>query len=624
MQPSAIPQSPITQSPISNFSQLQSLSPQQPQAAPPKPAVTKQPSWLEKLLPTAGGVLGGIAGSFASPILGSAAGAGIGGALGQEAENALTGNKGSVVASGAENAAGGILGGVGGKALSSILGGLSKPAENIAAKLFAGQAPKGSISPELAQGMTKLGFGGLEDAGKFGNIITGKANTGEGQALVNTAVEDLVKNNGPQQIQISDLGIPKLMGGRASAIGPEALRGTNNIQQQIIDQAGLDDTRANQFRSNLSSLQNKYQFDINGNVAPIDALNYQRDLSRLAGQHWNDYFAKGNLPDKSLGQAYSNASDEIGNRLNLKNIQVPLDTQKALGSDILEYGNPINKSAAESLSQAVQQPNMTVGQLRNIESDWVQVSNAIQDANKAAAKNFGASTANVLPVAGSLVGLGGKKAAVGAGLGMIPSGGAEKVGSSLLSGFAKNANSNIAQKVLPRAVLASTIAGANLPNIASGNVQSNGGAIPPEQAGVNTMQPQASPYDEMIQSALAQNILAPGPYGASSGGLLQALAPQLQKAAVGQAQLGGQQAALAGAGGPQGLLSGLLTRATGLIPGTPQAALNAQSGQLTNTLGLPAGMAPNVMQNPMTAGSQAITIQDILNALGGMSAVPAQ
>ena len=77
------------------------MTPTQTAPTPAAPAQTgSQPSWWERLLPTAGGVLGSIGGSFLSPILGTAAGGAAGGALGKELENKLTGETGGVATSG--------------------------------------------------------------------------------------------------------------------------------------------------------------------------------------------------------------------------------------------------------------------------------------------------------------------------------------------------------------------------------------------------------------------------------------------------------------------------------------------------------------------------------------------
>ena len=208
---SAIPQTTPTTQPNIDFSQFGNYSDSARQAIQSgaslqdvqnaynktqQQAQPQQPQWWEKLLPTAGGVLGGIAGTFVSPILGSAAGAGIGGALGQQLENSLTGQKQSTLTSGLENAAGGLLGGVGGKVVETGLGALSGAAEKGASSLFAAQGP--GLGEYISNFATKtLGINDLPTAAKFGEVLSGStdATSNPDKALLSKFVADQADQN---------------------------------------------------------------------------------------------------------------------------------------------------------------------------------------------------------------------------------------------------------------------------------------------------------------------------------------------------------------------------------------------------------------------------------------------
>lgn len=198
-----------------------------------------QPSWWEKLLPTAGGVLGGILGIPGDLLSGGAAsigGAALGGTAGQALENALTGKKvlqGNDVTAGLENAAGQGVGEAAGKALSLGAGAATKALGNVvegraadATAQASSEAAQQAAKDELATKNNEIarladefkvtpGTGDLatrsqgvidnlkdlghekpmaEDAVKVGNVLTGSNDNGAG--IINQEKQAILKSAG--------------------------------------------------------------------------------------------------------------------------------------------------------------------------------------------------------------------------------------------------------------------------------------------------------------------------------------------------------------------------------------------------------------------------------------------
>ena len=211
--------------PVSTFLQNDQAQ-QQQQSQPPAttPQAGNQPSWWEKLLPTAGGVLGGIVGlpgDLISGGLSSVGGAAAGGALGQGLENWLTGQnplQGNDVSSGLMNGVGELAGLGIGKAADALGGAaLGKGADMAAnaAQATQGQADKAEIarladefkvapgtgdlatkSGDVVNNLQQLGFDKpmAQDAFNVGNTITGANENGVG--IINGEKQALLKSAG--------------------------------------------------------------------------------------------------------------------------------------------------------------------------------------------------------------------------------------------------------------------------------------------------------------------------------------------------------------------------------------------------------------------------------------------
>lgn len=159
----------------------------------------------------------------------------------------------------------------------------------------------------------------------------------------------------------------------------------------------------------------------------------------------------------------------------------------------------------------------------------------------------------------------------------------------------------------------------------------NLGAAPvgvPQQGGTMgaTMQPaQQSPLNQLYQTLL-DNYNASGgitPNDASIAGNLSSLVPQVQKNNMLSNELGALPASFANAGGAQGA-GGILSRISGLIPGTAAHTFQQQQAGVAQALAAQLGISPQaamgllpqLMQNQQTAGQN----QGVLSQLTGQLA----
>lgn len=183
---------------------------------------------------------------------------------------------------------------------------------------------------------------------------------------------------------------------------------------------------------------------------------------------------------------------------------------------------------------------------------------------------------------------------------------------------------NLSAKLAPAAGVAAATApnlGASpLPTAGSGTMENNmnnTAAVLPGQI------PQGgSSYQDLINAMEAQAVLAPSMGGGASS-FLGAVAPQLQKNALVGQELSALPQSFANAGGAQGE-GGILSRISGLIPGTAAHTYQQQQAgaaqALASALGISpqaaAGLLPQLMQSQQTAGLN----QGILGSLSGQLA----
>ena len=689
---SAIPQTTPTTQPNIDFSQFGNYSDSARQAiqsgaslqdvqnaynktqqqAQPQQPQQKQPSWWEKLLPTAGGAIGGILGGLV-PIPGldvatGIGGAAAGGAIGQKIENMLTGQKQSTLAAGAENALGQGAGmGLGflGKGVANAVGGaFGKGAD----ALVAGQA-KGFISPELANDL-RINHGITNLAGegqKIANVVTGSSDSGEGQALINKAVENGIFKNGPQRVDLSDLTTRPLTGKTAQVASGQA-QSSGNMAEQFMTQHALTETQKQAVRSNIAAISDAQGKTIAGATDGPGALSFNRRVGALADQQRQTYLNSGmqDQTAKNLMNAYQDIQSEVNDRLFSpagQGIAIPQTEKDILTKDIQTHVGQINPKAATAISNDVQNAK-TYSDLRSVQAKWVTVNRGVQTNVQKAAQNYGVTSGDLiragLPVVGAMAG-GGKGAIVGAGLGA-----ASKLGSTEAlgaKGFSKlagtlskgtndqpasvlkslgitNKNAGLVNKIIPLGTRALALGTANSPNIAGASqptgqitqgagmqgtqgAQGAGGAGAPGQDALSQL------YNTLYQ----QEQLGFG--GTQTGSLISALnqlAPQVNKQQIAANAIQQLMPAYQNAGGAQGLGGGLEQYATGLIPGTAANVYGKQqqatAGALGGALGIsPAqagGLTPQLMSNQQTANPQITALQNLLSLYGGQAAPVAQ
>lgn len=626
MNPSAIPTSTF----------LQADEAQQPAQAQSQVATQgNQPNWFEKLLPTAGGILGGIGGEALDVLGGGIGGAAAGDAAGKALENKLTGQgAGSgVLASAVEGGAGQGVGGLLSKGLQTGAGAISDLASKGASKLFAAQGP--GIGEDLANfAVQHLGINDLPTAAKFGEVISGSTDplSNADKGLASKMVEDAA-NQDNTTVDLSNLQ-PAMKGGSKAATQSQALTGArnvatpgSNITEQLISDSGLNGTNeANGLRSQINGILGRVANP--GSVSKSDLLGMQKQIAGMASDASQLANRSGASIDAAKAKVLNGVNQQLKTSLGFDTLKVAPEQAQALADDIVTNASPISKTGASAVAKDItdaanSDEGLTVGQVRNMESNMVQLQQTAKDAIAAKDKNFGASTTNILPIAGSIAGAGGKKSALGTLAGLATSSSkTDAIASGLSSALSKVAGKASASKILPLLARTSTIAAANLPNDAGTPTSTPAGATDGTINTGETMQPN-------VMSSLAQSPIMQAYNTALSGGFgigspytsaVTTLAPEAQKleqaAPVIQQLLSGFNAA----GGAQGPLSGALTKLSGLIPGSAANQYNAEQGSaqqiLAQLLGGNAGeyrgVTPQLTSAPGTAAPQMSTLAGLL------------
>ena len=612
--------------------QQQGINPTAQQTAP----TGKQPSWWEKLLPTAGGTVGSILGSLL-PIPGldiaaGAAGGAAGGALGKELENKLTGQSGGIGSSALENAIGGGVGTGIGDLGAKVIGDIgSKVAGNFADKAIAGQASKGLVDQETANLMrTVHGVTNLDNGAQLASIYTGSADSAPGKALLNKAVEGGIAKNGPQGVDLSGLNMPPF-GTKNYELAQAVAKSGNNELEQTITGAGLNPKDANAIRQNLWSSYNGMSKDIGGAVSPTDALTFQRKAANLADQEFSKYIASGRTDSTALAKAgvYDNVSKSTIDGLfspNGQDVVIPQEEKAALIKDIQQYAGPKNQQSAQAVADQVKQAQ-TYSDLRKIQAPWVKVSQAVQKTADNAAKSYGLTASemgrSLLPMVGGIAGGGGKGAIAGTLAGIGAKAPLEKGGATMLSSLSDALGNKGVQQVMKILPQIGSIGLANLPNDVNNSQNANMsiGANPMQQ-GLQSPMGGINPtgnanYSNVLNTMMALGVLDPQSYGSMAASVLGQAVPTMQKTAIEQGLLSGLPGLFGNAGGAQGIGgSGILAALLSHIPGTAQNTAQSASNQLGSMLGM-GGFTPNFLQTPNTQGAQMGTYQGILSGLGG-------
>ncbi len=632
---SAIPVNTYLQADEANQAPVQSTQPSTPTQT------GSQPSWLEKLLPTAGGILGGIAGGAAdvaslgalAPLINPITGAAAGGALGKAGENAATGKSlgGGVLGSAIENGVGQGAGGLLGKGLQIGSGAVSDLASKGASKLFAAQGP--GIGEDLANFATQhLGINDLPTAAKFGEVISGSTDplSNADKGLASKFVEDAAKQDN-STVDLSNLQPATKGGSKAAQISQSSAKIRNvgapdsNITEQLISNNGLNGTNeADGLRSQIGGVLGRVANP--GSVSKSDLLGMQKQIASMASDASDAAATSRASVDAAKAKVLNGVNQQLKTSLGFDTMKVSPEDAQALADDIKTNGSGISKTGAAAVAKDItdaanSDEGLTVGQVRNMESNMVQLQQTAKDAITSKDKNFGTSTSNILPVAGSIAGIGGKKSVLGTVAGLATSSSkADAAASGLSSALSKVTGKAASSKIIPLLARTAAVSAANLPNdTGEAPLNAGSGTI---NTGASTMQPNVmssltqSPIMQAYQTALTGGMGIGSPYTSA----LTTLSPEVQKieqaAPIIQQLLSGYQAA----GGAQGPLSGALTRLSGLVPGTAANQYNKDQGTtqaiLAQLLGgnaaQYAGATPQLTSSPTTAGSPMSTISGLL------------
>lgn len=597
-------------------------------------------NWFTRLLPAGAGVGGGLLGGFlageavdplggglAGALLslvaegaGAAAGGGLAGAAGQQAENTFTGTTGSTTKAGIENALSNALGAGIGKGFGYVAGKAGSAAMTGAAKLFAGQAPEGAISSDVAKYVSGIGEQNLGKANQMSNIITGSSASPEGQAINTKFVESKLGNNpinlndlhtveeAPTQVNEELSGLINNFSPDVAKLNPSLVAGEapgknfvqNAIEQNYISQVpGASTGVISNVNSVLEPLMSKYGKDLS-KVTPEEALNVQRQISNLAS----------GAKDKNIINTYNQISGELNQRLGLDKITVPAEDIAAHADNLEQALSSVNPKAAKAVANQIRNlDNPTLADLRSIEEPWVKVSQGQKEAETAASNTFGTSPAKLLGKVGSAVNITKPVQALNAAGDMASSVGNTALGKLLRAGGSTLTNKNVGTlgSLLTRTA---TAIPANAPNIVASlggtNMQGgaagtplSGGAGPQgtQGAGAAGATGQATPMD-IINQIYQNYVAAPaGPNATQELSALQALVPYLGKSQLASSIASQIPSAFSAAGGAQGPGGGIVSNILGLIPGTAQNYYKNLQGSLSSSLGGALGLSPQDAQS---------------------------
>lgn len=612
------------------------------------PTPTHSGNFLTHLLPTAGGILGGIVGIPGDFLggAGSIAGAAGGSALGKTLENSLEGKQalqGSDLTAGAEGAIGGAGGAIAGKILGKGAGLLGDAAENMASKTASDTAAKDAIdqtataykdvSPQLQKlynakdslaHVANMGFDATnpENLSTVANTTNDILNEHLNKALASSGSVDL--SHYPQIIK--------------DALADEG--GTLGSFDKIALSRGRLGQASTQSAKLLSQLE-----DLGAGVAKTNSdPNEIRTLTTKLGQ-----LAQDAKPGVSLKTgAIDPEQRAVYNVIN--NVR---DNVKSALYDRPEVNDALKGAIANIAPEDVGSKELA-DHLNTVIGSAGKSANPAQDVLKEISRNInidrlGQEGSKV----GQIVTSTGGQARAAAEAGLSP----EEGGGTILDPFSHMASGNHgnalgsvikgathvaknpailstlsrAGQLISRGAPAAGVLAATSPNLAADPVAPVGGNDTMQPNGAdNAMNPNPltdPSQQDVIDAARRQAILMPGLAGSNgnSGALsfLSSMQPTLQHNQAAETAAQGLPAALGNAGGAQGL-SGILSRISGLIPGTAAHTYagerQAVAAQLAQTLGITPQAAeallPQIMQSQGVAGQQ----QGVLSQLTGQLA----
>lgn len=607
-----------------------------PQASQPNaPAQTgSSPNFLERLLPTAGGVVGGILGDLlpGGPITGIA-GAGAGDALGKSLEDKLTGQGGGNGVLGAA-----ISGGVGqgvGSALSGLAGAALGKVSGLASKAIPSLLVKQSgdfLDQDTAKYLAQNGISDFGAATKIGQQLTG-ATGGDGAALSN-AVKNAADNSSAK-LDLTDeaknwttplQNYPDVHG--------TPLTNISKTVNQVINKAASDSG------ANISRIAEKGGTETTAlepgalkNITPGAAYEASQTLRRAASSVGNGARdATGTVVNSAKAAAadtYNNLASSIEQKALGTGIDgstaVPISPEdKQVVKDSIAGLANTNPTLHQTLSNQIDAAN-SWQDIRSIQQPFVKVSQAKNALDIASNKAPGTGASDI---AKGTLGVASNPLQAGANI-ALNSGAADKVGAKGLAALSKVTGKAAASKIIPLLTRTAAIGATNLPNDVS-QPQSGASAIPGTANGINsnstgssTMQPQQqSPLQQLYSAVLAQE-QAPGasltPGYSAMNSTLSTLAPQVQKQQLEAPAISNAVSGFANAGGAQGTGAGILSKLSGLIPGTAANTYNSQQSSAASALAQLLGISPESAMSLLPQLTQ--STQTAAPQMGGLSSI---
>lgn len=685
------------------------ITPQASQSSAPA-QTGSSPNFLERLLPTAGGVVGGILGDLlpGGPITGIA-GAGAGDALGKSLEDKLTGQGGgngvlgAAVSGGVGQGVGSALSGLAGAALGKVTGALGNVVDGRAAQVgvdaakaaqnkitadaiqkaaadntdqtneiqrladeFKPQENDKVLTPHIGDTVNSLKDLGIEkptaqDAINVGNVKTGANDNGPG--IINQEKQNILATAG---------GTVKL--GQPNEVGTPSGNLLNNLRDPSSI-ARLGDP-LNEGASPASAIVDKFQVLAHGaglppegsqEIDPVkgfkllsdvsdEARNASRTASKLTATPadvqtsavWNGLKndlknAVYNRPEVNDAVANYKVTPEISDQIdkkiaaegitdpevaaNLKqNLTNTLNNGQTMQNWLQEEAKAVKMSQIGE-SATKQQGNITTAASQRLAKGKLEVpaSETSPDsipvpiktpsaldtfAVGAAPLTHGASLAGLLPHA-------------------ITAAKNPEVQDAVYKQLSKVTGKVTASKILPLLTRSAAIGATNLPNDAATTsaIPGTANGINSNSTGSSAMQPQQqSPLQQLYSAVLAQE-QAPGasltPGYSAMNSTLSALAPQVQKQQLEAPAISNAVSGFANAGGAQGTDAGILSKLSGLIPGTAANTYNSQQSSAASALAQLLGISPEsamsllpqLTQSTQTAASQMGGLSSILGSL---------
>jgi hypothetical protein len=619
------------------------LSQYQNQGQSPQP----QEGFLQSLLPTLGGIGGGLLGGaidvgtlgaatpFINPITMGIGGAALGSAGGKAIEH-LTENQnplqGDVLGAGVQGAigqgTGDILGGIFGKIGSTLFKyGGEQAGKDLISKEFGNLTTPEAENLNLPNSINLAKEMGIPSSAKafaeapqLATGINGIAELGN-KGVFNNVVDSSIASAHPNGVDLSGY-----RDAATEAINKRTILGT--LEPTTSGAGGMPKpaTQASAVMSNLERMMQQYGLGGQGAVGEgvqasskgaMDLLRQMQGLQNTGGLSAAEKSVYKDMEGFLKSKIYTPEVDNLVAQTRVSPEDADLIRQasvKLTGST--DYGDAI----VSKVNSATKASDLTNTQRQLI--DMRDAGNVATSRNAAKAVLNAPQPNAVLDAAGHLVS-GNKTALLGKILhGVQGVGGpiAQKTGALLdrMSPFTGD-GSGILNKVLP----AAGVAVATSPNVAgaAANNASLGGAMQPPQMGAPMASPGASPMSSPIQQSFetALRMMQVDPYLASSmGPILKSLAPQAQEVQGAATMLPSSLQGYQAAGGGQGLIPGLWANLGALLTGGPAATSQAQGGQLNQqlrTLGLPSGAI---------GPAQIKALLSLMQGGGLLSTVPAQ